>query len=214
MGLVHRTTKPHLTCNIKSVRLDNNSCYNSVHFVRTTFKTSLKFGKWNKIVILMLEQDILENHSVSILGISTATEFCSDKWKIRKTNYECMHVWPMCIILHQAAFVFSAADLVPVNKIAKLPRICFEFKTNFDKCGYWILLRQMKDWEKISYECTFDQCASFCTSSICVFCSRLFSILHLSEQNSVATPLKIGLEIKAYVPVYKIAIFVAKSYLV
>ena len=34
-------------------------------------------------------------------------------------------------------------------------------------CGYWILLRQMKAWEKrTNYECTFDQYASFCTKQL------------------------------------------------
>ena len=108
------------------------------------------------------------NPSASILGVLTATEFWSDKWKIWKTNYgsihdfccrlgschkNCkvtqnilwfhyqfwqvwllnsaqtneglrkkntlwVHIWPMCIILRQAAFLFSAADLNPVNKMA------------------------------------------------------------------------------------------------
>ena len=69
-----------------------------------------------------------------------------------------------------AAFMIFAADLVPVIKIVKLLRIYFDFITNFDRCGYWILLRQMKDWEKRThYECTFDQCASFCTKRLSCF---------------------------------------------
>ena len=37
---------------------------------------------------------------------------------LRKKNKLWVHIRPMCIILHQVAFMFSAADLVLVNKIA------------------------------------------------------------------------------------------------
>ena len=37
---------------------------------------------------------------------------------LRKKNTLWVHIWPMCIILRQAAFLFSAADLNPVNKMA------------------------------------------------------------------------------------------------
>ena len=94
----------------------------------------------------------------------------------------------MCSILHQAAFDFSAADLVPVNKNYKVTQNFFDFKTNFDKCGYWILLRQMKDWEK---------------NKLWVHIRPMCIILHQAAFVFSAADL---------VPVNKIAIFVAKCW--
>ena len=44
-----------------------------------------------------------------------------------KKNKLWVQIRPMCIILHQAAFVFSAADLVPVNKIAIFVAKCWSY---------------------------------------------------------------------------------------